>query len=64
MSPITDKDAVYKYVKNESKKRFDMEWLEPLGFNNTWALIMRKEHADKLGINTISDLKKIGRAHV
>ena len=54
---ITDEKAVYNYVKSESKKRFDTEWLEPLGFNNTWALIMRKEHSDKLGINTISDLK-------
>ncbi|MBI3307757.1 MAG: ABC transporter permease/substrate-binding protein [Candidatus Melainabacteria bacterium] len=54
---IVDEETVYNYVKSESKKRFDTEWLEPLGFNNTWALIMRKEHADKLGINTISDLK-------
>ena len=28
----------------------------PLGFNNTYAIGMRPEHADKLGIATISDL--------
>lgn len=30
----------------------------PLGFNNTYALGMKKDLADKLGIVTISDLKK------
>ena len=31
---------------------------EPLGFNNTYALVMRRDHAQKLGIRTISDLQK------
>jgi len=51
-----DKDAVYKYVKREEKKRFDLEWLEPLGFQNTYALMMRKEQVEKLKLKTISDL--------
>jgi len=29
----------------------------PLGFNNTYALAMRAEHADSLGIETIGDLR-------
>lgn len=44
-------------IKNEFKKQFDIEWLEPLGFNNTWVLLMRREDAEKSGIRTISDLK-------
>jgi osmoprotectant transport system permease protein len=31
---------------------------EPLGFNNTYALVMRRDQAAKLGIRTISDLQK------
>ena len=32
-----------------------MEWTEPLGFNNTFAMIIRKEDAQKLNLRTISD---------
>lgn len=31
---------------------------EPLGFNNTYALVMRRSEAQHLGIRTISDLRK------
>lgn len=31
---------------------------DELGFNNTYALVMRKEQAERLGIRTISDLRK------
>lgn len=56
-SIIMDKDKVYIYVSEESKRRFDIEWLQPLGFNNTYALMMREKQAGNLEIETISDLK-------
>ena len=56
-SIVMDKDKVYAFVSEESKKRFDIEWLQPLGFNNTYALIMRGNHAKNLNIKTISALK-------
>jgi len=31
-------------------------WLEPFGFNNTYTLTMRSDEAERLGINSISDL--------
>src|SRR2546423_6273633 len=31
---------------------------EPLGFDNTYALVMRRSEAQRLGIRTISDLRK------
>ena len=31
---------------------------KPLGFNNTYALVMRSDRANKLGVRTISDLQK------
>jgi len=31
---------------------------EPLGFNNTYALVMRRSEAQRLGVHTISDLQR------
>ena len=39
-------------------EHYGIEMSKPLGFNNTYALGMKKDTADKLGIETISDLKK------
>lgn len=57
-SLVGDKDAVYDYVKEKFKERYDAVWLQPLGFNNTYALMMREEQAERLSIKTISDLKR------
>jgi osmoprotectant transport system permease protein len=38
--------------------KFGVGMTEPLGFNNTYALIMRRDRAQDLGIRTISDLQK------
>ena len=55
-SLISDKEKVYSYVKQRSREDYDFEWLTPLGFNNTHALVMREDYADELGIENISDL--------
>ncbi|QBA21488.1 ABC transporter permease subunit [Chryseobacterium indologenes] len=46
------------YVNREFRKHYGIEWLQPLGFNNAYALMMRRKQADELKIKTISDLKK------
>lgn len=51
-----DPVAVYNYVQQQTREKFDIRWLEPIGFENTYALIMRREQAEQLGIETISDL--------
>jgi len=38
--------------------KFGIGMTEPLGFNNTYALVMRSSEAQRLGIRTISDLRK------
>lgn len=50
-------DATYQYVNQEFRKQYGLQWLKPIGFNNAYALMMRREQADKLHIRTISDLK-------
>lgn len=52
-----DSDQVYRTVKEEYDEKYDIKWLEPLGFNNTYALTMREDMAEELGIETTSDLK-------
>ena len=42
----------------DALSKFGVGMTEPLGFNNTYALIMRRDRAQKLGIRTISDLPK------
>jgi len=38
--------------------KFGVGMTEPLGFDNTYALVMRRSEAQRLGIRTISDLRK------
>lgn len=53
----SDPQAVYDTVTAAYEEQFGLTWLEPLGFNNTYALAIRQEQADELGIATISDLQ-------
>ena len=53
--PISDPRAVYDQVKNDYRSRFNLEWLEPLGFNNTFAILVRGEVARRLELKTISE---------
>ncbi|MDP9047344.1 MAG: ABC transporter permease, partial [Bacteroidota bacterium] len=52
------KDKTYNYVQNEFQKQYNIKWLNPIGFNNAYALMMRKKQAKALNIKTISNLKR------
>jgi osmoprotectant transport system substrate-binding protein len=47
--------AVFANVQREYAKRFGLDVLPSLGFNNTFALVIRGEDARRLKIKTISD---------
>ncbi len=53
---ISDSRESYRLVKEVFEKEYGLIWLSPFGFNNTYTLTMRREQAEKLGIDTISDL--------
>jgi osmoprotectant transport system permease protein len=57
-SLITSREKVYAYVKDQFEKQFGLTWLEPIGFNNTYALMMRRRQAVALHIKSITDLKR------
>ena len=54
---IADPQAVYDYVSEAFAERYDIRWLSPLGFNNTYALMMRRAQAERLGLERVADLK-------
>ena len=47
----------YAYVNAGFMQQYSIKWLDPLGFNNSYALMMRKNQAEELHIKNISDLK-------
>jgi glycine betaine/choline ABC-type transport system substrate-binding protein len=54
-STSTDAKRVLDDVRNEYRNQFHVEWTEPLGFNNTFVIVVRGDDAQKLMLRTISD---------
>jgi osmoprotectant transport system permease protein len=48
--------AVFTYVQAEFQRRYGLAWRAPLGFNNAYCLLMRRQQARQLGIASISEL--------
>ena len=53
--PISDPRAVYDQVKREYAQKFKVEESQPLGFENTFAILIRGTDARRLHLTTISD---------
>ena len=53
--PISDPRAVYDQVKSEYATKFDVELSPPIGFDNTFAILVRGSEARRLNLKTISD---------
>ena len=51
--------AVFRRVSEEFEARWGVRWLPPLGFENTYAMAMRREVADSLDVRTLSGLAAI-----
>ncbi len=52
----TDSLTTYLHVADEYQKRFDVSWLRPFGFSNSYAVAVYEETAERLGLRRISDL--------
>ena len=59
LPPISDPDSVLLAVESEYAERWDLAWGPPLGFENTFALVVRRADADSRGLATISDLARV-----
>lgn len=51
-----DPGAVYRRVAREFPARYGVHWLPPLGFQNTYAIAVRRDHAARHGLSTLSEL--------
>ncbi|WP_160118431.1 glycine betaine ABC transporter substrate-binding protein [Bacillus sp. V59.32b] len=54
--PSMTADEIYEKVKEGYKEKYDLEWLNPLGFENTYALALNPETAKELNVTTASEL--------
>lgn len=54
--PGGDSAAMYQHVKQEYARRFRLELTEPLGFENTFAMVVRGEDARREHLRAISDV--------
>ena len=58
-APLQDPDSVSRIVRAEYASRFDLVWGEPLGFDNTFAVAVRRTDAEREGLRTIADLARV-----
>lgn len=56
---ISDTQKVYDDMKTYYNDELDVAVLTPLGFNNTYAMAVRKDTAAKYNLKTCSDLAKV-----
>jgi osmoprotectant transport system substrate-binding protein len=56
--PASDHTRVYDEVRQAYEKRFHLVVAEPLGFDNSFALVIRGDDAHRLGVRTISEAAK------
>ena len=56
--PINNPETVYEKIKEYYDKNLKLTVMKPLGFENTFALIIRGEDAKKWQVKTLSDIAK------
>lgn len=55
LPPSNDAESLGARVRREYATRFHLRWLNPLGFNNTFAVVIRRADADQLHVRSLSD---------
>jgi glycine betaine/choline ABC-type transport system substrate-binding protein len=59
LPPGPGPDSVYRTVTEEYRRRFGLVWGRPLGFDNTFAITVRRGDAERYGLKRISDLARV-----
>ncbi|MBX3300608.1 MAG: hypothetical protein KF693_00175 [Nitrospira sp.] len=55
LPPSADAHSVRDRVKREYEQRYGIQWLDPLGFQNTFAMIVRRADAERDHVESLSD---------
>jgi len=56
--PLGTSGQVFQRVSREFRDRYGVRWLAPLGFQNSYAIAVRRPTADSLHLSTLSDLAR------
>ena len=51
--------GAFTHVATEFRQRYGARWLPPLGFENTYAISVRRETANRYGLRTLTDLARV-----
>jgi osmoprotectant transport system permease protein len=58
-APMNEPTAVLNRVRAQFLEKWNLWWIAPLGFDNSYALALRRDQAQALGLRTISDVIQI-----
>lgn len=53
---LVSAETAFNYVDHAFQHQYNLKWLKPLGFSNSYALMMRSDEAKEFGIMNISQL--------
>lgn len=53
---VRDSQKLYQQVDEAYNQQYDIDWLKPAPFNNTYVIIANPEWAEQTGVESISDL--------
>jgi len=59
-SVAADVRAVFSHVAREFDRRYQLRWLPPLGFQNTYAIAVTRQTAARYQLKTLTDLAREG----
>ncbi len=62
--PEGSADDVFRTVSRTFRERWGIHWLPPLGFENTYAIAVRRESAEAEGLRTLSDLARVADRYI
>jgi len=55
-APLSDPLQAFLKVRSEFRRRYQIDWLSPFGFSNSYALAMTEAEAKKFGLERLSQL--------
>jgi osmoprotectant transport system substrate-binding protein len=56
---VHDPDQAYQTVKQQYPQKYHIDWLQPLGFNDTYAIAVPQSIAQQYHLKTMSDLAPV-----
>ena len=62
--PTSDAAAAFERVRDAYRRRWHLDWLRPLGFNNTFAMMVRGEMARDRRIASLSEATRLQAWHL